>query len=124
MAGLVALALPASPAAAAPGVSSGPTAAVHSAQSDEAKALAKATDTGDPVEVLSQRTETSQVIANPSGTFTQDVYATPQWTQQDHTLVPIDPTLTKGSDGRIATKATTVAVPFTEGGSTPMGTGE
>ncbi|MBP0460473.1 VCBS repeat-containing protein [Streptomyces bomunensis] len=62
------------------------------------------------------------MFANPSGTFTQDVYATPQWTQQDHTLVPIDPTLTKGSDGRIATKATTVAVSFSDGGSTPMAT--
>lgn len=38
--------------------------------SAESRALAEAAESGEPVEVLSLRTEASQVFANPSGTFT------------------------------------------------------
>ncbi|MCX5345766.1 hypothetical protein, partial [Streptomyces atratus] len=48
--------------------------------SAEEEASSAATDSGNPVEVLSRRTETSQVFANPSGSFTQETYATAQWT--------------------------------------------
>ncbi|MFD4211150.1 hypothetical protein ACFWRG_34880, partial [Micromonospora tulbaghiae] len=56
----------------------------------EALAQAEAAETGQPVEVLAQRTEASQVFANPDGTFTQDTYALPQFVRQNQKLVPID----------------------------------
>ncbi|MFF5422406.1 VCBS repeat-containing protein, partial [Streptomyces misionensis] len=83
----------------------------------EVKALAQAADTGEPVEVLSQRTEISQVFANPSGTFTQESYATPQWTRKNHKLVDINTDLAAEIDGRIAAKATDIGVSFSGGGS-------
>ncbi|MEV8454688.1 FG-GAP-like repeat-containing protein [Streptomyces sp. NPDC052095] len=86
----------------------------------EEVALTEAAGTGEPVEVLSQRTETSQVFANPSGTFTRDTYATPQWTRKGNRLVEIDSSLKMGQDGRISTRATDVSVSFSGGGDSPL----
>ncbi|MFE3941298.1 FG-GAP repeat domain-containing protein [Streptomyces sp. NPDC059118] len=83
----------------------------------EENALTEAAHTGEPVEVLPRRTETSQVFANPSGTFTRDSYAMPQWTRQGHKLVDIDASLVFEPDGRIKTKATEVGVSFSGGGN-------
>ncbi|MEG3629747.1 VCBS repeat-containing protein [Streptomyces poriticola] len=87
---------------------------------EEAAALEKAEDSGAPVEVVSQRTETSQLFANPDGGFTQDTYVVPQWVRQNNKLVDIDPTLRKGSDGSLVTRATEVGVKFSGGGSGPL----
>lgn len=86
----------------------------------ESAALAEAAESDKPVEVLAKRTETSQVFANPSGTFTEDRYALAQWTRQGNKLVDIDPTLRASADGRVTTKATTVGVTFSGGGTGPM----
>ncbi|MFJ6441994.1 hypothetical protein [Streptomyces sp. NPDC091649] len=45
---------------------------------EETRALAKAADTGEPVEILSHRTETAETFANPEGSFTTDQYALAQ----------------------------------------------
>ncbi|MFE7056086.1 MULTISPECIES: FG-GAP-like repeat-containing protein [Streptomyces] len=89
-------------------------------QSAEEKASSEAEKSGKPVEVLSQRSETSQVFANPSGTFTQESYATAQWTRKNNKLVDIDATLEVSTDGRVRTRATTVGVSFSNGGTEPV----
>ncbi|MFJ1646213.1 FG-GAP-like repeat-containing protein [Streptomyces sp. NPDC088258] len=88
----------------------------------EVRALEEAADTGEPVEVLSQRTEASQVFANPSGTFTEERYATAQWARQGNKLVDIDTTLSLGADGKITPKATGVGLEFSGGGGGPLAT--
>ncbi|MGX1907436.1 FG-GAP-like repeat-containing protein [Streptomyces phaeochromogenes] len=88
----------------------------------EAEALAQAADSGAPVEVLSQRTEASQVFANPSGTFTEERFATAQWARQGNNLVDIDTRLHTGDDGKITPKATAVGLEFSGGGDGPLAT--
>ncbi|MFJ4912467.1 FG-GAP-like repeat-containing protein [Streptomyces sp. NPDC088726] len=85
-------------------------------------ALAEAVDTGQPAEVLSRRTETSQVFANPDGSFTQDAYVLPQFARQDNKLVPIDTRLEANPDGTLSPKATETAVRFSSGGDGPLAT--
>lgn len=103
--------------------SSPPAAATkHADTTTDSGALAKAVATGEPVEVLSRRTETTQVFANPSGTFTQDQYVTAQWARQGNKLVDIDTSLHKGADGKITPKATTVGLEFSGGGEGPLAT--
>jgi hypothetical protein len=109
----------AAPATAADGGQVRPAAAEQHAP-EETKALARAAETGKPVEVLSQRTETSQVFANPSGSFTQDTYAVAQWVRKDNKLVDIDPTLKKAADGHLVTRATQVGLKFSGGGKGPL----
>ncbi|WP_239076522.1 VCBS repeat-containing protein [Streptomyces sp. SID9913] len=86
----------------------------------EEKASSAAEESGKRVEVLSRRSETSRVFANPSGSFTQESYATAQWTRQGNKLVDIDTTLEATDDGRLGTKATTVGVSFSNGGRGPV----
>ncbi|WP_107403019.1 VCBS repeat-containing protein [Streptomyces nanshensis] len=88
----------------------------------EALAQAEAAETGQPVEVLAQRTEASQVFANPDGTFTQDTYALPQFVRQNQKLVPIDTTLRTNADGSLSPKATEVDVRLSGGGEGPLAT--
>ncbi|WP_353945534.1 VCBS repeat-containing protein [Streptomyces sp. HUAS MG91] len=89
---------------------------------EETKALAKAEETGDPAEVLSRRTEASQVFANPSGTFTEDRYAIAQWVRKGNRLVDIDTSLSENSDGTISPEATGVGLEFSGGGKGPLAT--
>ncbi|MFF8505603.1 VCBS repeat-containing protein [Streptomyces anulatus] len=88
----------------------------------EAAAQAEAAETGRPAEVLSQRTETTQVFANADGTFTQDTYALPQFVRQDGKLVSIDTTLKSRPDGSLSPKATEVDVRLSGGGEGPLAT--
>lgn len=88
----------------------------------ENTALTKAADTGEPVEVVSQRTEASQVFANPTGTLTEERYATAQWARQGNKLVDIDTSLQMGESGKIAPKATAVGLEFSGGGAGPLAT--
>ncbi|MFJ6686861.1 FG-GAP-like repeat-containing protein [Streptomyces werraensis] len=89
---------------------------------EEAQALTKAAKAGKPVEVLSHRTEASQVFANPSGTFTEERYAIAQWARKGNTLVDIDTTLSRTGGGKITPKATTVGLEFSGGGDGPLAT--
>ncbi|WP_274031968.1 VCBS repeat-containing protein [Streptomyces sp. MMBL 11-1] len=88
----------------------------------EAAAQAEAAETGRPAEVLSQRTETTQVFANADGTFTQDTYALPKFVRQDGKLVSIDTTLKSRPDGSLSPKATEVDVRLSGGGEGPLAT--
>lgn len=92
----------------------------HSAE--ETKALTQAADSGEPVELVSHRTETSQVFANPTGTFTEERYSTAQWARQGNRLVDINTSLSVGEDGKITPKATTVGLEFSGGGEGPLAT--
>ncbi|MFJ5612928.1 VCBS repeat-containing protein [Streptomyces sp. NPDC093221] len=86
------------------------------------EAVARAAKTGQRAEVLSERTETAQLFANPDGTFTRDQYATEQRVRQGNKLVDIDTTLHRGTDGRIAPAATAVGLEFSGGGTAPLAT--
>ncbi|MEV4016796.1 hypothetical protein AB0J35_40505 [Nonomuraea angiospora] len=88
----------------------------------EARALAAAARSGEPVEVLSRRTETAQVFANPDGGFTEHSYAVPQWVRKDGALVGIDTTLSADAAGRLSPVATEVGVSFSGGGDGPLAT--
>jgi len=58
-----------------------------------------------PVEVMSERTETSQTFENPDGTTTLKEYAAPVCLRQDGEWVDVDYTLVEQSDGSYAPKA-------------------
>lgn len=108
-----------------PAVLAGPAAADDTAPAvatPEARAAQKAADGGEPVEVLSRRTETSQVFANPDGTFTEDRYAVAQWTRKDGKLVDIDTRLSRAADGSVRPRATTVGLEFGGGGGDTLAT--
>ncbi|MEV1049748.1 LamG-like jellyroll fold domain-containing protein [Streptomyces sp. NPDC049887] len=63
-------------------------------------------------------TESSQVFANPDGTFTQEMNAAPARALKDGgTWAPIDTTLAREADGSIRAKNTTADVTFSGGGS-------
>ncbi|WP_308377947.1 LamG domain-containing protein [Streptomyces sp. ISL-98] len=73
------------------------------------------------MEVAAQRTELSQVFANPDGTFTQEMNAAPVRARQDDgTWAPIDTTLRRDADGRVRAKSTTTHVEFSGGGAGSM----
>ncbi|MFJ6936921.1 VCBS repeat-containing protein [Streptomyces sp. NPDC101132] len=92
----------------------------HGTSVEEGKAVAAARESGKPQEVLSHRTETSQVFANPSGSFTQNSYVVPQWVRKDNRLVDIDPSLQVARSGALVTKATKMGLAFSGGGAGPL----
>ncbi len=87
-------------------------------------ALVQAAESGERTEVLSQRSETTQVFANPDGTLTQDTYALPQWVRQGKKLAEIDTTLQHRSNGRYAARATEIGVAFSGGATGPRHRGQ
>ena len=89
---------------------------------EETRALTEAAESGDPVEVLSHRTETAETFANPDGSFTTDQYALAQRVRQDGKLVDIDTGLVRNADGTLSTKATEVGVTFSGGGEGRLAT--
>lgn len=92
--------------------------AAAQATTPEAKAATAAAESGQRVEVAARRTETSQVFANPDGTFTQDMNAAPVRAQQpDGSWAPIDTDLERSPDGSVRAKSTTVAVTLSGGGN-------
>lgn len=63
-------------------------------------ALDRAVESGEPVEVVGWRTETSMTWANPDGSFTEDRAAGPVRVERESgEWVPVDPTLEAGPDG-------------------------
>jgi hypothetical protein len=90
---------------------------VEPQQQDE---LALARRTGEPVEVAAKTTETTQVMANPDGTFTLRSSAEPTRVKKDGAWRDIDTTLTARTDGTIAPVASTTDVRFSRGGTAPV----
>ncbi|WP_329551179.1 LamG-like jellyroll fold domain-containing protein [Streptomyces sp. NBC_00696] len=106
-------ALPSAPTT--PQSDNSPTAARRLNPTESASAQAKAT--GEPVTV-DQLTDTStQVVANPDGTFTWTDSSMPQRVQQQGKWVPINTTLVQQTDGTWAPKAAVTQVAFSDGGS-------
>ncbi|MFE5709607.1 VCBS repeat-containing protein [Streptomyces sp. NPDC056501] len=104
--------------AAAPTVdSSGQELTASPSPEPEEAASRQAKETGERVEVLAQRTENTQLFADPSGTFTEERYVLPRWTTKDNALVPIDTTLVKTQDGHVTTRATKAGISFSAGGT-------
>jgi len=86
-------------------------------KSPEVAASAAAVASGDRVEVTAQRTETSQVFANPDGTFTQETNAAPVRARRaDGSWAAIDTTLEASGDGSIRAKSTATDMTFSGGG--------
>lgn len=110
--------LPVSPAHAS--VFAEPSAPV-AAISDEQKAVEQAEQAGVPVEVVGLREEDALVFANPDGTFTQELSASPQRVQRaDGSWVAVDPTLERRPDGSIGPKAAAVDLSFSNGGESAL----
>ncbi|MFB7176124.1 LamG-like jellyroll fold domain-containing protein [Streptomyces sp. NPDC056257] len=64
------------------------------------------------------RTESSQLFANPDGTFTLESSAAPVRARQDDgSWAPIDTTLVVGADGGVKAKSTATRVRFSGGGA-------
>ncbi|MEU2245042.1 hypothetical protein ABZ572_37295 [Streptomyces sp. NPDC018338] len=94
------------------------------ATTPESAASEAAAETGQRTEVLARTTETSQVFANPDGTFTKEMSAAPVRAQKDDgSWAAINTTLFRTGDGHVETKATANRVEFSGGGSDqPMAT--
>jgi RHS repeat-associated protein len=111
------------PAAASSGAST-PETDPSPAIADETIAVAKAAATGEPTIVGNLTTETTQVLANPDGTFTAEVASGPirvpdpssktGWTPIDTTLV--------ATGGGISPAATVADVTFSDGSGTRAAT--
>ncbi len=91
----------------------------QSTQDQAAKALAKAADTGERVEVVAERSEDSTVYANPDGsTFTLEQSALPvRVATADGGWQAPDATLVRRADGMVAPKAAAVTMEFSGGGA-------
>ncbi|MDQ1746596.1 MAG: hypothetical protein QOD07_859, partial [Frankiaceae bacterium] len=73
------------------------------------------------VEVMSERTETTQVFANPDGSYTSEIAAGPVRLMRSGSWVDVDSTLQNVS-GAISTVATPTAISLSDGGSTALAT--
>ncbi|MEU4480172.1 RICIN domain-containing protein [Micromonospora sp. NPDC023966] len=87
---------------------------------DAAGAVALARRTGRRVEITGERTETTQVFANPSGTRTMEQYVLPVRTRRDGRWVPVDTRLARNADGSVSPGATSTDLRLSGGGSGPL----
>lgn len=86
--------------------------------SSAVSASERAAESGDPVEVVADRTSYSSTVANPDGTFTLTQSTTPQRVQaSDGSWGPVDATLVHRADGSVGPKAAVVGLSFSGGGS-------
>ncbi|WP_203862917.1 RICIN domain-containing protein [Plantactinospora mayteni] len=91
---------------------------------EAARAANTARLTGVPVEIVGERTETSRVFANPSGTRSLEQYVLPVRARRDGQWVAIDTQLVRDADGRVAPAATPIGLRLSGGGSGPLVTAE
>ncbi|GAA1968005.1 hypothetical protein [Kitasatospora viridis] len=97
-----------------------PAAAPSALQQAESAALAKAKKTNSPVTVDQLTNETSETVINPDGTLTLRQHAAPVRVRKGASWTPIDTTLAKRADGRIAPGATDSDLSFSPGGNGPL----
>ncbi|AZQ32160.1 LamG domain-containing protein [Streptomyces cyaneochromogenes] len=100
------------PVTAGTGTTDGPAAAAT-----EAQALANARKSGEAVEVLSQRGETTEVFATPDGNFEAREYLRPTWTRAEDGWKHVNTELAATEGGTVAPKAATVNLEFSGGGA-------
>ncbi|MFG2910444.1 hypothetical protein ACGF13_36030 [Kitasatospora sp. NPDC048286] len=93
-------------------------------QSDtpERSAVLKARQSGKPVEITERQDETTDLVANPDGSFTQRRHARPVRAKVGGQWQPADATLERRSDGTIAPKASVFPMTFSAGGGTALAT--
>ncbi|MGY0231455.1 LamG-like jellyroll fold domain-containing protein [Longispora urticae] len=72
------------------------------------------------VGVADERTATTEVFANPDGTFTADIASQPVRVRRNGGWVPADPTLVRVADGSVTTKASAAALRLSGGGTGPL----
>ncbi|WP_416874681.1 hypothetical protein [Kitasatospora sp. SC0581] len=82
----------------------------------------KAHQVGKPVEVAGRQDETTDLLANPDGSFTLRRHARPVRAKVGGQWQPADATLERRSDGTIAPKASVFPMTFSAGGSTALAT--
>ncbi|NEA15866.1 LamG-like jellyroll fold domain-containing protein [Streptomyces halstedii] len=117
-AALLGSAVPVIGAEATPAVADDAAPSVAADRTPEARASALAAKTGERVVVDEATTQSSEVFANPDGTFTQEMNAAPVRARQgDGAWAPIDSTLVREADGSVRAKNTTVGLTFSGGGS-------
>lgn len=83
---------------------------------DEQSAARAAREHRKSVRVASRITETSEVVANPDGTFTFTQHFRPVRVRRDNTWVPVDTTLRRLPDGTVAPIAVNVDLRLSGGG--------
>ena len=89
---------------------------------DAVSAMMAAKEQGSKVEVLDDRTDSSQTFANSDGTFSYESYAVPQWIQQDGSWAALDPTLKTDASGSIVPTLSQSPLVLSSGGSGPLAT--
>ncbi|WP_228449711.1 LamG-like jellyroll fold domain-containing protein [Streptomyces alkaliterrae] len=89
------------------------------AAATEAEALEQAKATGEPVEIASQRAESSEVFALPNGNLERREYLRPVRTRLGGKWRDVDTDLVK-REGVVAPKAATVGLEFSGGGKAPL----
>ncbi|MET9888120.1 FG-GAP-like repeat-containing protein [Streptomyces sp. NPDC006430] len=92
-------------------------------KSAEEFALEQAKATGQPYELTSARTESTDTWALPDGTWSVKRYGTPVRVLRAGAWVPTDATLVFAPSGTVIPKASTVDVAFSGGGTAPLLTG-
>ncbi|GAA4025998.1 VCBS repeat-containing protein [Streptomyces plumbiresistens] len=95
------------------------TTVAETATNAEEHALQEAARTGEPVEVASARTETSETHALPNGNLRQTQHTLPVRVKREGAWTPVDTTLTEVT-GRISPKAAPGHVTFSAGGDTRL----
>lgn len=85
----------------------------------EVKAFDLARTSGEPVEIIDRRTETTETYAKPDGSWTQKQYTLPVWTRHDAMWRKTDDTVIEREDGTIGPTAA-FGITFSAGGSGPM----
>lgn len=101
-------------------ISGTPAVSAGSGERDEAAALALAASSGVSVPVDRLRSETTEVVANPDGTFTADIAVAPVRVRQGGAWVPVDSTLVANADGTFSPRASVTDMRFSGGGSAPL----
>ncbi|RDD83918.1 LamG-like jellyroll fold domain-containing protein [Streptomyces parvulus] len=115
---LLGVTVPAVGAGATSAHADGRTVSAAADSTPESEASTIAAQTGERVAVDDATTESSQVFANPDGTFTQEMNAAPVRAHKgDGSWAPIDTTLVREADGTVRAKNTTAAITFSGGGS-------
>ena len=94
---------------------------VPDAAADEVAAAAYARAGGKQVEVASETSETTQVLANPDGSWTMTQYLHPVRVKQGTAWAPLDSTLVRRADGTIGPKAAVVDLALNPGGTGSAG---
>ncbi|MFD3442771.1 LamG-like jellyroll fold domain-containing protein [Streptomyces sp. NPDC058685] len=99
-------------------VAAAPEQPARAAAGGSKSASALAAESGEPVEVVSERSAYTTTEANPDGTFTLTQSTTPQRVKAaDDSWRDVDVTLERRSDGSVGPKAAVVDLSFSGGGS-------